>query len=403
MRLRRNWTVQELVDSFQAARPELLKLARDVETPSTDNARRTSKRKLDDTDLETEDAGRASQTRKTRSQSRRSPALSSNNTIVVLDDEEDGDYHPEDGLVPCPVCQRRMKHEEVFSHLDRCSGGSSNTTHTKNTKARPSPPRKPSSQHRTQNPPPERLPKLNYSLMKDTAIRKKFQELGIPGWGSKPLLIRRHTEWVNLWNANCDSSRPRSKRELLQDLDVWERSQGGHAPNTNGGVNGGSSLMRKDFDGRGWAASHSEDFRQLIANARKKKKEEEEESTPTPDTEAEETKRNQEQATENHARYLLDAAESPNQGPANGSDNGERNGTKSSRTVEYPILDSDKEQSIPPKGNISPTQPPNPPTPHQASTTTSTSPHFTTPLRKNRLFDDIQDQTRDQSCSVHIK
>ena len=81
-------------------------------------------------------------------------------------------------------------------------------------------------------------------------------------------MIKRHTEWVNLWNANCDSLRPRAKRELLHELDVWERSQGGHAPNQGGALGGGSSVMRKDFDGAGWAANHDVDFKQLISSAK---------------------------------------------------------------------------------------------------------------------------------------
>ena len=75
---------------------------------------------------------------------------------------------------------------------------------------------------------------------------------------------------MNLWNANCDSSKPRPKRELLHELDVWERSQGGHASNAVGGVNGANLVMKKDFDGSAWAANHNEDFQRLIAKARQK-------------------------------------------------------------------------------------------------------------------------------------
>lgn len=114
----------------------------------------------------------------------------------------------------------------------------------------------------------ERLPKLNYSLFKENALRKKLNDLGIRSTGPKSVLEKRHTEWVNLWNANCDSSQPRSKREVLQDLDLWERTQGTLAPASAGP---GSSLMRKDFDGAAWAASHNSDFQQLIANAKRKK------------------------------------------------------------------------------------------------------------------------------------
>lgn len=115
----------------------------------------------------------------------------------------------------------------------------------------------------------ERLPQLSYGLLKDQALRKKLSDLGIPSHGPKLLLIKRHTEWVNLVNANCDSSRPRSKRELLNELDTWERSQGRNIMNGLGG-NETSSVMRKDFDGAAWATSHGNDFQQLIARARQK-------------------------------------------------------------------------------------------------------------------------------------
>src|SRR4051812_5326426 len=57
----------------------------------------------------------------------------------------------------------------------------------------------------------ERLPHLNYSLFKEVGLRKKLQDLGISGQGNRQLLERRHTEWVTLWNANCDASKPRKK------------------------------------------------------------------------------------------------------------------------------------------------------------------------------------------------
>lgn len=117
----------------------------------------------------------------------------------------------------------------------------------------------------------ERLPQISYGLMKDTALRKKLADLGISNGGPRPLLIKRHTEWVNLVNSNCDSSRPRTKRELLIELDTWERSQGRNILNGLGG-NESSTVMRKDFDGAAWASSHNNDFQQLIAKARQNAK-----------------------------------------------------------------------------------------------------------------------------------
>ena len=118
----------------------------------------------------------------------------------------------------------------------------------------------------------DRLPQLNYSLLKDNALRKKLSELGIPNGGPRALVIRRHIEWVNLVNANCDSRKPRSKRELLHELDVWDKTQGRQILNGSGSVGVASSVMNKDFDGAAWAASHDNDFQALIARARKNPK-----------------------------------------------------------------------------------------------------------------------------------
>lgn len=116
----------------------------------------------------------------------------------------------------------------------------------------------------------ERLPQLNYSLLRDAALRKKLSELGIPNGGPKDLLIRRHTEWVNLVNANCDSSKPKTKRELLHELEAWDRTQGRQILSNCNVAGNSSSVMSKDFDGAAWASNHGNNFQALIAQARRK-------------------------------------------------------------------------------------------------------------------------------------
>lgn len=187
------------------------------------------------------------------------------------------------------MCNRRMKNETVFSHLDICKGpqrpaeailrrgyalGIDDGRYTMLTLQRPSPIgfRGSRSQQQETAKPPERLPVINYSLLKEGVFRKKLRDLGIADWGPRPLLQRRHTEWMNLWNANCDARIPKSKRELLRELDIWERTQGGMAPipPAAASLGGAHAVMRKDFDSAAWSASHDDDFKQLIQNARKK-------------------------------------------------------------------------------------------------------------------------------------
>ena len=117
--------------------------------------------------------------------------------------------------------------------------------------------------------PPERLPTINYSILKDGVLRKKLRDLGIPDWGPRPLLQKRHTEWMNLWNANCDSKTPKPKKELLRELDIWERTQGGQVA-VWPSVGSTNSVMRKDFDGVAWSATHDDEFKRLIATARQR-------------------------------------------------------------------------------------------------------------------------------------
>lgn len=171
------------------------------------------------------------------------------------------------GLAACPICCREMREEAVFLHLD---------THTEPKEAREPQPlrrrRSPSLEVLGRaNPiprPPERLPQLNYSLMKDNALRKKLSDMGIPSTGPRALLIRRHAEWVNIVNANADSSKPKTKREMLRELEMWDRSTGRSI--VNGGTESSmtGSVMNKDFDGAAWSTNYKSDFEDLIVKAR---------------------------------------------------------------------------------------------------------------------------------------
>ncbi|KAI9375649.1 hypothetical protein BJX61DRAFT_539661 [Aspergillus egyptiacus] len=270
LKLRRNWAVQELVEAFNNARPSVLRLAREasqgggamavnceagVEQPAAKKRR-----------IELEDRSDTAVTDgvRTRSQSR-GVMRQIETPIEIVDDVQDEEYIPDDGLVACPVCQRRMKNEAVFRHLDTCTGAPAAESKPAAFGSLSTGSRKPF-QDAVQKP-PERLPVINYSLLKDTVLRKKLKDLGIPNWGPRALLQRRHTEWMNLWNANCDSKTPKRKAELLRELDTWERTQGGSATSTPDAAN---SVMRKDFDVASWSASHDNDFKSLIASARKR-------------------------------------------------------------------------------------------------------------------------------------
>lgn len=260
-RLRSNWAMEETVEAFVKARTATLDLAR-----SRNEASSVPKRKAKDKSDETNDAPEGKRLRTSaRLKNHRTDYTNyvdpeEQPEVVEVPDEND------DGLVPCPLCQSRMKEGEVWDHVSVCTGAAS-----------PKPKRKPSTPafsqlQAHQAKPLERLPGLNYSMMKDVALRKKMTDLGISNQGSRKLLERRHKEWITIWNANCDSVRPRKRHELQHDLNTWERTQGGRAP-AMAAVQSEPMVKDKEFDGAAWAAKHDSSFQDLIAMAKQSRME----------------------------------------------------------------------------------------------------------------------------------
>ena len=260
LKLRRNWTVEELVSHFVASRAGILDLAR--RKPSQRSDSRPHKRRRIETEV--------NEKRSTRSQTKQS----SQSIKSEIADSDDGSVYEaedierkvkrveDDGLVECPNCTRRMKEAAINGHLDRCLSEMASPEPPPTQKTQPSlslgPTTKPLSTVA-----PTRLPSINYALYKEIALRKKLRELGIPDQGTREALKKRHTEWMNLWNANCDSAKPRPKRELLRELDSWERTQNRQNVQGNG-------IMAKEFDRDGWVKEHNGDFEGLIKQAKEK-------------------------------------------------------------------------------------------------------------------------------------
>lgn len=292
LKLRCNWSVEEAAEAFSRAREAILGFARSIQSRE-----RSPKRKADD---QTSPATHAApEPKRLRSSARLSKTRTDQaataaevndgapeEVIQASDDEDEDEYVPDDrkcpepfsssinrshlsvadGLVPCPVCDKKMKAWQVFQHLETCPGPSPAPTSSSST---------PSFGHRQQRQDKtiDRLPALNYSMLKEQALRKKLNELGISSQGPRVLLEKRHREWLTVWNANCDAAQPKKRSELLQDLEIWERTQGGRAPTTSKALQAAAAIKDKDFDGAAWAAKHNSSFKDLIASARKSRAE----------------------------------------------------------------------------------------------------------------------------------
>ncbi|KAL5404433.1 hypothetical protein PMIN06_008238 [Paraphaeosphaeria minitans] len=272
-KLQPNIAVREIATKFQEARPKALELAcakdnDDGETAAPASGRKR-KREVADGD---EEGRRTTRSRQTRRSTRPGDEIITHDMPVVTpdSDEENEDEYIPDGMVPCPICKKPMKEEAVFNHIPICPAAQKDTG-TRKTRSRkdyafPNPLQ---ARRKDNDPPPTRLSGLHYPMLNDKSLRKRLQDLGIPTWGTRQQLVKRHQEWLNIYNSNCDASDEarKPKQELLRELDDWERTQGGRATAKE------SHIMRKDFDGQNYAMAHKNQFDDLIANVRKRAKE----------------------------------------------------------------------------------------------------------------------------------
>ncbi|KAJ5948625.1 Postreplication repair E3 ubiquitin-protein ligase rad18 [Penicillium verhagenii] len=245
LKLRRNWAVQELLNTFNTARPAVLELARNFNSMKDQESNR-----IPEPQHKKRKANHMEQP-EVVSLVEASPRGYGHDQGAPNQGEGEEEEYITAGMTTCPVCARSMTIQAVNGHIDRCLA---------ETEAAQAPP---STRHQTTF----GLPTLNYDVMNQSQLRKKFKELGIPAEGAKDLMKRRHTEWVNLWNANCDSQNPKSRMQLLRELRVWEDTQGGGSMRPAFDRN---NVTGKDFDAAGWSANHNDDFKRLIASARKK-------------------------------------------------------------------------------------------------------------------------------------
>lgn len=137
--------MEDTVDSFRRARASALELARRVaaaekaqvaEKTGGRKRRRFSGNEVKSPPESIADSGPSGKRRSSRianSESQASYAIDEtvqagkgedeDEVMIVADSsKEDEDFEPNDGLVACPSCQKRMKDALVFTHLDHCSG-----------------------------------------------------------------------------------------------------------------------------------------------------------------------------------------------------------------------------------------------------------------------------------------
>uniref|UniRef100_A0A8B9GEJ4 RING-type E3 ubiquitin transferase n=1 Tax=Amazona collaria TaxID=241587 RepID=A0A8B9GEJ4_9PSIT len=108
--------------------------------------------------------------------------------------------------VDCPVCDVAIPEKYINKHLDSCL-----TREEKKDCLR-------SSVHKRKP-----MSKVVYNLLSDRDLKKKLKEHGLSTRGTRQQLIKRHQEFVHMYNAQCDSLNPKSVAEVVKELENNEK------------------------------------------------------------------------------------------------------------------------------------------------------------------------------------
>ncbi|KAB0365631.1 hypothetical protein FD754_009787, partial [Muntiacus muntjak] len=110
--------------------------------------------------------------------------------------------------VDCPVCGVNIPENHINKHLDSCLSREEKKESLR------------SSVHKRKP-----LPKTVYNLLSDRDLKKKLKQHGLSVQGNKQQLIKRHQEFVHMYNAQCDALHPKSAAEIVQEIENMEKTR----------------------------------------------------------------------------------------------------------------------------------------------------------------------------------
>ncbi|XP_006889011.1 PREDICTED: E3 ubiquitin-protein ligase RAD18 [Elephantulus edwardii] len=110
--------------------------------------------------------------------------------------------------VDCPVCGVSVSENHINRHLDSCLSREEKKESLR------------SSGHKRKP-----LPKIVYNLLSDRDLKKRLKQHGLSVQGNRQQLIKRHQEFVHMYNAQCDSLHPKSEAEIVKEIENIEMTR----------------------------------------------------------------------------------------------------------------------------------------------------------------------------------
>uniref|UniRef100_A0A1A8M7X9 RING-type E3 ubiquitin transferase n=1 Tax=Nothobranchius pienaari TaxID=704102 RepID=A0A1A8M7X9_9TELE len=155
--------------------------------------------------------------------------------------------------VECPVCSVSVAQHFINKHLDIClsSEGKKDSLRSSHIKAR------------------RPMAKLVYNLLSIQELKRRLKENHLSVQGSRDQLIKRHRDFVLLYNSQCDSLNPKSAEEIAKEVEASEKKRNLHGK-TKPVLVFSKNQSEEEIDemNSNYRKQHSSDFSRLIAQVR---------------------------------------------------------------------------------------------------------------------------------------
>ncbi|XP_067360956.1 E3 ubiquitin-protein ligase RAD18 isoform X2 [Channa argus] len=156
--------------------------------------------------------------------------------------------------VECPVCSVSVSQQFINKHLDTCL-----TSGEKKESLRSSP-------GNLKRP----MAKLVYNLLSMQELKRRLKECHLSMQGSRDQMIKRHKEFVQIYNAQCDSLNPKSAEDIAREVETNEKMRNQLQGKTKPVMFFTKNQSEKEIDEMHsqYRKQHSSDFSRLIAQVR---------------------------------------------------------------------------------------------------------------------------------------
>ncbi|XP_029007617.1 E3 ubiquitin-protein ligase RAD18 [Betta splendens] len=156
--------------------------------------------------------------------------------------------------VECPVCSVSVSQQFINKHLDTClSSGEKKESLRSSFGSRRRP-----------------MAKLVYNLLSMQELKRRLKECHLSMQGSREQLVKRHQDFVHIYNAQCDSLNPMSAEDIAREVEANEKIRSQLQGKAKPVMLFSKNQSEEEIDEMhsNYRRQHSSDFSRLIAQVR---------------------------------------------------------------------------------------------------------------------------------------